>query len=154
MKYFVIALLLLVSCLNAQVKPETYDSTAIARIKDEGKGEPIAEPKHTIEKAEDLACFPDGKRPAAFLFPPTFAARAARQLLSPFADRKLDHKEAWESKAVLMRAGLEETLAIPKAAKVKGQFGKPQVKDGITNTPLTLTPENTRRRWPWSYTCR
>jgi len=44
-------------------------------LKGEGQGAPIAEPKHTIEKAEDLACFPDGKRPAGFLFPPTFAAR-------------------------------------------------------------------------------
>ena len=40
------------------------------------KGDPIAEPKHEIEKPEELACYPDGKRPATFLLLPEFAARA------------------------------------------------------------------------------
>src|SRR5262249_5764022 len=51
-------------------------------LKNEGDGKPIPEPKHEIEKHEDLACFPDGKRAKGFLFPPTLAQREGRALLA------------------------------------------------------------------------
>jgi dienelactone hydrolase len=111
-------------------------------LKGEGKGEPIPEPKHTVEKPEDLACFPDGKRPAGFLFPPTFAARAARRLLAPYADRKLDHAEAWEAQAGLARTTLAEVLGgLPKTGKVPSKKDRSESKDKVRTTELTLTPE-------------
>ncbi len=42
-------------------------------LKGEGDGKPIPEPKHDIEKVEDLACCEEGKRPATFVFPCTCA---------------------------------------------------------------------------------
>jgi dienelactone hydrolase len=111
-------------------------------LKNEGQGKPIPESKHEIEKAEDLACYPGGKRPASFLFPPTFAAREAQRLLAPFAKDKLDHKEAWEARAVLMRATLDEVLGgLPKETKTIGKLGKSEAKDSIHTTPLILTVE-------------
>ncbi len=47
-------------------------------LKGEGDGKPIPEPKHDIEKVEDLACYEEGKRPATFVFPCTLR-RAARR---------------------------------------------------------------------------
>src|SRR5262249_8418811 len=38
-------------------------------LKGEGEGKPIPEPAHEVEKPEDLACYPGGKRPAGFVFP-------------------------------------------------------------------------------------
>jgi dienelactone hydrolase len=79
-------------------------------LKGEGKGEPIPEPKHTVEKVEDLACFPEGKRPAGFVFAPDLAAREARRLLEWHGKGTLDHKEAWEARAVMIRDRLDEAL--------------------------------------------
>jgi dienelactone hydrolase len=110
-------------------------------LKNEGEGKPIAEPSHDVETPEDLACYPDGKRPAAFLFPPTFAAREAQRLLAPLGDRALDHKEAWEGKAVVLRAGLAEVLALPEMHRPTAKLGKSEVKDGLRTTSLTLTAE-------------
>jgi dienelactone hydrolase len=112
-------------------------------LKREGKGSPIPEPKHVLEKADDLACYPGGRRPAAFLFPPTFAAREAQRLLAPFADRKLDHKEAWEARAATTRAELGKVLGeMPeRAERPVGKFGAGETKDGVSTNPLTLLPE-------------
>jgi dienelactone hydrolase len=111
-------------------------------LKEEGTGKPIPEPKHEIEKKEDLACFPEGKRPVGFLFPPTLAAQQAKRLLAPFTSGKLDHKEAWEAKAALMRADLESVLgSLPKESKPTGKMGKSEAKDGVRTTPLTLAVE-------------
>jgi dienelactone hydrolase len=111
-------------------------------LDNEGAGKPIPEPKHTLEKPEDLACFPGGKRPAGFLFPPTFAAREAQQLLAPFRDRKLDHKEAWEARAAAARAELTKVLGpLPAPGKPLGKFGKGERSGGVVTNPLTLTPE-------------
>jgi pimeloyl-ACP methyl ester carboxylesterase len=95
-----------------------------------------------VESAKDLACYPDGKRPADFLFPPTLAAREAKALLAPFADRKLDHAEAWEARAALARAALAEVFGgLPREGKVTGKFGPPQTMDGLRTVPLLLEPE-------------
>lgn len=83
-----------------------------------GDGKPVKEPAHEVEKPEDLACYPDGKRPAGYLFPPGLAAREAERLLAPFADKKLDHAEAWESKAMGMKDALPKVLGpAPEPAK-------------------------------------
>lgn len=95
-------------------------------LKGEGDGSPIPEPAHAIEKPEDLACFPDGKRPAGFLFPASFAARKARRALAPFDDPQLDHKEAWESLAGVMReVSLPKVLGDtnpPPPVPIRGQL--------------------------------
>jgi pimeloyl-ACP methyl ester carboxylesterase len=111
-------------------------------LKNEGAGKPIPEPKHLIEKAEDLAVFPDGVRPAGFLFPPTFAAREAQRLLAPFRTPKLDHKEAWDARALQIRAELGRVLGpIPPLEKAVGKFGKGTKVDNVYTNPLTLQPE-------------
>jgi dienelactone hydrolase len=111
-------------------------------LKGEGAGKPIPEPKHTLEKPEDLACFPGGKRPAGFLFPPTFAARAAKPLLAPFADKRLDHKEAWQARAVLMRRQLADVLGdFPRRSRPAGKLGAGETKEGVRTAGLLLHPE-------------
>jgi dienelactone hydrolase len=77
-------------------------------LKEEGDGKPIAEPAHEIEKVEDLACWPKGKRPAVFLFPPTLAALRARRMLNPFAN-SLD-KASWEAQTKAMRNTLQNEV--------------------------------------------
>src|SRR5262249_3860721 len=54
---------------------------------------------------------------------------------------KLDHKEAWEAQAGLMRSNLEEVLHLPESGKVTGKLGKPELKDGISHLSLTLAVE-------------
>jgi dienelactone hydrolase len=108
----------------------------------EGDGKPIPEPAHEVEKAEDLACYPRGKRPAGFVFPPALAAREARKLLAWHAGGGPDHKEAWEARAALARARLEEALGgLPKPVKTEGKTGKEEKAGGLVTTPLTLAPE-------------
>jgi dienelactone hydrolase len=92
-------------------------------LKGEGKGEPIPEPEHTVEKVEDLACFPNpADRPKGFLTPPLFAAVVGKELVAK-ADKKLpDHKEMWEATAEQMRADLKRILGPmpdPSAAKIE-----------------------------------
>jgi dienelactone hydrolase len=110
-------------------------------LKGEGTGKPIPEPKHEVEKPEDLACYPDGKRPASFLFPPTFAAREAARLLAPITGSKLDHKEAWEAQAGLMRSNIEEVLHLPDPRKTAVKLDRGEKSEDARSTLLTLTVE-------------
>jgi cephalosporin-C deacetylase-like acetyl esterase len=79
-------------------------------LKNEGDGKPIPEPKHDIDTPEDLSCLPEGRRPAAFLFPPGLAGREAKRLLEPFAKGPPDHKEMWEGQAVVLRGRLRDEV--------------------------------------------
>jgi dienelactone hydrolase len=112
-------------------------------LKDEGKGTPIAEPKHEIEKAEDLSCFPDRVRPRGFLFPPSFAAREGRALVAKLDANRPDHVEDWESTAVHWRTQLRKQVFgdFPRPPKPAAQVGKPEMKDGLVTTPVLLHPE-------------
>jgi dienelactone hydrolase len=101
-----------------QAMREAMYGWMVKHLKGEGDGKPVPEPKIETEKVEDLACFPDGKRPAGFVFAPMLAAQEAEKLLAPFADRKLDHAEAWEAKAGGMRHALRKVLG-PEPAEVK-----------------------------------
>jgi cephalosporin-C deacetylase-like acetyl esterase len=111
-------------------------------LKEEGKGEPIAEPKHTIEKVEDLACFAKDSRPATFVFPSTFAYQEAERLLEPHRKHPADHKEAWESQAIALRMTLRETLgglaALPATAAERGTATE---TDGVSTVPVVLEAE-------------
>jgi dienelactone hydrolase len=112
-------------------------------LKGEGSGKPIPEPSHEVESAADLACYPDGKRPASFLFPPTFAAREAKRLLEPFRAGKPDHKEAWEAAAMTMRAQLRTDIFgdFPKLPRPDARVTKMETKDEVTTSSLLLHPE-------------
>ena len=79
----------------SQPMRETMYGWMTLHLKGEGKGEPIPEPKLTIEKVEDITCFPNpSDRPKGFLFPPTFAAAVGRELVAK-ADKlgAPDHQE-------------------------------------------------------------
>jgi dienelactone hydrolase len=80
-------------------------------LKGEGKGEPIPEPEHTVEKPEDLACFPNpNDRPKGFLTPPLFAARAGRELAAAADKMAPTHPEMWEANANTLQESLKKVL--------------------------------------------
>jgi dienelactone hydrolase len=112
-------------------------------LKQEGEGAPIAEPKHEVEKVEDLSCFPDKRRPKGFLYPPSYAAREARTLLSHLTTRLPDHAEDWESTAVHIRAQLRKQVLgeNPRAAPPAATLGKAVKVDDVSTTPILLHPE-------------
>ncbi len=123
-------------------------------LRGEGEGKPIAEPKHHIEKAADLAVFPDDERPKGFLYPPSLAAREAGKLLAKFAEVKADHAEEWESTAVYMRGQLRKQVFgdFPPAPKSAAKTGELEKSGDVATLPLTLTPEPglplpVRMRW-------
>jgi len=113
-------------------------------LKHEGKGRPVAEPKHEVEQIEDLSCFPDGQRPKGFLFPPTLAAREARALLRPFTNPAPDHREDWESRAVHMRILLGKNVVgeFAKPSRPAAQGTQHQTEEGIHSTSFNLYPES------------
>lgn len=102
-----------------------------------GDGSPVAEPEHETEKVEDLACYPDKKRPAGYLFPPGLAAREARGLLKYFDEKKYDHPEAWEAHSAEMQRVLAKVLN-RKDAEVSVKEGA-TVNGKGTETALFLT---------------
>lgn len=112
-------------------------------LKNEGKGEPIPEPKHEVEKPEDLACFPDGKRPERFTLLPAFAARAGRDLVDRLTKDLPDHVEDWESTAVARRRRLQRQVFgdFPASRDPNAELGKPATAGSIRTTPLTLHAE-------------
>ncbi|MFO0964948.1 MAG: acetylxylan esterase [Gemmataceae bacterium] len=112
-------------------------------LKNEGKGDPIPEPKHAIEKPEDLACFPDGKRPERFLLLPAFAERAGRELVERASKTLPDHVEDWDSTAVAKRRQLERQVfgRFPATPEPRATLEKPSTAGHVRSTPLVLTPE-------------
>jgi dienelactone hydrolase len=125
-----------------QAMRETMYGWMTRWLKNEGTGKPIPEPKHTIESAEDLACYPTKERPESFLFPPTLTQREAKGLLEHFRARPPDHKEEWESAAMVMRGRLREQVLgdFPKL-RAEGRLGTPEDKEGIRTTLLQVEPE-------------
>jgi dienelactone hydrolase len=108
-----------------------------------GDGKPIAEPKHDIEKPEDLSCYPDAVRPKGFLFPPSFAAREARNLLAKQNARPSDHAEDWESTAVDIRAQLRNQVFgnFPRPPKPDAKVGPATTTGDVETTSVLLHPE-------------
>lgn len=125
-----------------QAMRETMYGWMTRWLKNEGTGTPIPEPKHEVEKPEDLSCFPEGKRPAGFLFPPSLAARAAASVLAR-AVPKPTHREEWEAAAVLKRTELRADVfgGFPKPPKPTAQLGKSETVEGVTTTAFVLHPE-------------
>ncbi len=99
-------------------------------LKGEGKGEPIPEPKHTIEKPEDLACYPDpDKRPKDFAFPPTFAAVAGKARVAQVEKLKPDHQEMWVATSTQMIADLKKVLGTIPKIESKNEQGESKKDD-------------------------
>lgn len=126
-----------------QAMRETMYGWMTRWLKNEGKGQPIPEPKHEIDKPADLACFPDGKRPAGFLLPPTFAHRVAQELVQRANATRPGHAEDWESTAVAKRTQLRRQVFgdFPRAARPEAKMGKPTTEGQIRTTPVILHPE-------------
>jgi dienelactone hydrolase len=112
-------------------------------LKGEGSGKPIAEPKHQIEKSEDLSCWKAKPWPKGFLFPPSFAARAGRVLVKEADGKKPDHAEDWESTAVHLRGKLRKDIFgdFPRLPKPIAKTGKAEMKKGLRTLPLLFFPE-------------
>jgi dienelactone hydrolase len=112
-------------------------------LKGEGDGKPIPEPKHEVEKPDDLAVFPDEARPRGFLYPPTLAAREAKALLAKFTVLKADHAEDWDSTAVYMRTQLRKQMFgdFPAAPQPAAKADKAEKADGFETVPALLHPE-------------
>jgi dienelactone hydrolase len=126
-------------------------------------GAPIVEPEHTVETVEDLACYPDpALRPAGFLFPPTFALRAGKELVEKANRLSPRHAEDWDSSATQMRADLRRVLGeFPKVPRIVARQGPPRTDDGLeyaaarlagdAEVPLpiyTLTPAGPANKQP------
>ncbi len=126
-----------------QAMRETMYGWMTRWLKGEGTGKPIPEPKHEVEKPEDLACFPDKVRPRGFLFPPSFAGREGLALVAKNHPQLPDHVEDWESTAVAMREQLRKQVFgdFPPPPKPNAAVGKAATKDGVTTTPVVLHPE-------------
>jgi dienelactone hydrolase len=126
-----------------QAMRETMYGWMTRWLKNEGDGKPIPEPKHQVEKVEDLSCFAEQPRPRGFLFPPSFAGQEARRLLGKFGTYQLDHPEAWESTAFHIRTQLrQQVLKLPdKAVAPAAKLGKAAISEGVSTTPLILEPE-------------
>jgi dienelactone hydrolase len=112
-------------------------------LKGEGTGKPIPEPKHSVESAEDLACYSPGTRPATYVFPTTLAAQEARRVMAAAHKKVPDHKEEWEALAMALRLRLVADVfgEFPKREKVPGRLRAAQDKDGCQTTPLVFEPE-------------
>jgi pimeloyl-ACP methyl ester carboxylesterase len=112
-------------------------------LKSEGEGKPIPEPQHDLEKAEDLACFTDGRRPKGFLVPPTLAQREGQTILARPENRPPDHVEDWESTAAAKRTHLQRVVfgPTPPLPRRNVKPGKTTTAGGIDTTPLLLHPE-------------
>jgi dienelactone hydrolase len=126
-----------------QAMRETMYGWMTRWLKEEGDGKPIPEPKHQVDKPEDLNCFEPGKRPTTFVFPSTFAAREGERLLQRFKKGKLDHREAWDAAAMLMRAQLRKDVfgEFPKRPAPNGKLGEVTVEGQVNTVPLTLPTE-------------
>jgi cephalosporin-C deacetylase-like acetyl esterase len=112
-------------------------------LKREGDGKAIPEPKHEIEKIEDVSCYPDKVRPKGFIFPPGFAGQEGRKLLAKQAAYKPDHQEAWESQAMYLRWELQKQVFgdFPPLPKPDAVPGKPETAEHVTATPVVFHPE-------------
>jgi pimeloyl-ACP methyl ester carboxylesterase len=111
-------------------------------LKGEGEGRPIPEPPHQVEKPEDLRCWPDNVRPRGFLFPPTFAAREGRALLTRH-DKRPDHAQDWESTAVHLRSQLRKLVITdaPRPPRPAAKLGRQERREGVVTSAVLLEPE-------------
>ena len=120
---------------------ETMYGWMTLHLKKQGDGKPIPEPKFAVDKPEDLECYPENKRPANYVFPATLAAREGRKLLAWQDAKSMDHREAWESRAIQMQMLLETSLGkMPDHVKGTGTFT--QLDENAGSISATLSVES------------
>jgi len=112
-------------------------------LKNEGKGQPIPEPRHEIDKPEDLSCFPDGKRPAGFMLPPLFSGSVGQRLVEQASKLAPDHIENWESTAAAKRNQLRRQVFgdFPPTPEPAAKLGKMSSEGTLRTTPVIVRPE-------------
>jgi dienelactone hydrolase len=147
-----------------QAMRETMYGWMTKHLKNEGDGKPIAEPKHDVEKPEDLSCFVEQPRPKTFLFPPSFAAREAERVLKKAHPRMPDHKEEWEAVAVRMRDLLRRDVlgewskaprpeAVAGAAEAKTDTTSPWILYAEADLPIPFLVKATAKPDPTLPAC-
>jgi dienelactone hydrolase len=126
---------------NQAMREAMYGWMAL-HLKGEGKGEPIPEPKLTIERTDDLACFPDPKdRPKGFYFPPTYAYAVGKELVARADKQVPDHPEMWEATAIGMRSDLEKLIGpLPELPNDLGKKGLTSIANMISETDFEIKP--------------
>ncbi len=107
----------------------------------EGKGEPIPEPAHKIETAEDLACYPGKSRPKDFLLLPAFAHREAMALVKKCEAMPPRHTEDWEARATLMRSTLRKQVLgdFPPPLRAEGELSGVWRRGSLSRTLILPT---------------
>lgn len=110
-------------------------------LKGEGKGEPIPEPKHQVEKFDDLACYPGDTRPKSFLLLPAFAHREGTALIKKCEAMIPKHVEDWEARATLMRTTLRKQVVgdFPAYPPGNGFFLQDDIKESEKIVSGTLS---------------
>ena len=124
-------------------------------LKGDGQGLPVPEPELSIEKVEELACFPKLQdRPASFMTPPLLASSFAKELIARHNRLKPTHKQMWEASSITMRHDLVKFLGLAKAPsqqtlpveKTKTQASAPSfhfefnTETGIKNSGTLFSP--------------
>jgi dienelactone hydrolase len=111
-------------------------------LKGEGKGEPIPEPQHKVETADDLACYPGNSRPANFLLLPAFAHREGTALVRKH-DVRPTHIQDWEARATLMRGTLRKEIFgdFPTPPRPQAEKSALATMDGVRITRLMVATE-------------
>jgi cephalosporin-C deacetylase-like acetyl esterase len=109
-------------------------------LKGQGLGEPIAEPAHTLESPDDLACVPE--RPAGWLTLPQYAGERGQALVATANANRPTHPEEWQATAVFWRSRLRKLLGEPAAwPKPTAEFGPAEMSEGVTTVSALLASE-------------
>jgi dienelactone hydrolase len=110
-------------------------------LKNEGTGEPIAEPRHEIDRPEDLACYEGAQRPARSLLLPEFAGSFGRSWVA-LADRtRPSHPEEWESTALDRRHQLQRVLGDFPPRRADARPGDATTDGTLRMLPVVIQPE-------------
>ncbi|VTS03514.1 alpha/beta hydrolase [Tuwongella immobilis] len=111
-------------------------------LKNEGKGDPIPEPKFEVETPETLAIFNGPKRPVVTRMLPEVASQlgqaevAKRNTLAP------THAQQWEATAIMQRNALQPVLGLPRELpKPIAELGKRETEGGFVRIPGILQGE-------------
>jgi len=99
-------------------------------LRGRGDGQPIPEPKMTLEDVETLRCYPKGQsRPKTIVTIPEFAREEGQARLAALP-KAPDHRERWNADAERMRAILPQRILGGFPAKVPLEATRKKQPDG------------------------
>jgi len=110
-------------------------------LKEKGTGEPIPEPKFSLDTYEELACFEKAERPATMLFPPSFAAKEAKSMMAVHQKSMPTHPQMWEATAITWRREFAKFAQLGEVPQPVAKTGKPTTEKDVTTVPIVLTGE-------------